>query len=52
MSFPPQMDQSRWPDYKDKVAEVFKTRTRDEWCDLMEGVRCLFCSGAVFVRGA
>ena len=35
--FSPQMDQSRWPDYKDKVAEVFKTRTRDEWCDLMEG---------------
>ncbi len=35
--FSPQMDQSHWPDYKDKVSEVFKSRTRDEWCDLMEG---------------
>ncbi|MCY4531512.1 MAG: CoA transferase, partial [Gammaproteobacteria bacterium] len=35
--FSPQMDQSRWPEYKDKVSEVFKSRTRDEWCDLMEG---------------
>ncbi len=35
--FSPQMDQSRWPDYKDKVSEVFRSRTRDEWCDLMEG---------------
>ena len=35
--FSPQMDQSRWPEYKDKVSDVFKSRTRDEWCDLMEG---------------
>ncbi len=35
--FSPQMDRSCWPDYKDKVSEVFKSRTRDEWCDLMEG---------------
>ena len=35
--FSSQMDQSRWPDYKDKITEVFKSRTRDEWCDLMEG---------------
>jgi alpha-methylacyl-CoA racemase len=35
--FSAQMDQSRWPAYKEKITAVFKTKTRDEWCDLMEG---------------
>ena len=35
--FSAQMDQSRWPEYKEKVAAAFKSKTRDEWCDLMEG---------------
>lgn len=35
--FSAQMDQSRWPEYKDKLTSVFKTKTRDEWRDLMEG---------------
>lgn len=35
--FSAQMDASRWPEYKDKLTVVFKTKTRDEWCDLMEG---------------
>ena len=35
--FSAQMDQSRWPEYKEKIAAVFKTKTRDEWCDIMEG---------------
>ncbi len=35
--FAAQMDQSRWPEYKEKLTEVFKTKTRDEWCDIMEG---------------
>jgi alpha-methylacyl-CoA racemase len=32
----PQMDQSRWPELKVRIAEVFATKTRDEWCALME----------------
>ncbi len=32
----PQMDRSRWPELKVKIAEVFKGKTRDEWCALME----------------
>ena len=36
------MDRSRWPDYKEKVAEVFKSRTRDEWCEIMEGTDVCF----------
>lgn len=34
--FSAQMDQSRWPALKDRLREVFRTRTRDEWNALME----------------
>lgn len=40
--FAPQMDQSRWPDLKEKLAAVIRTRTRDEWCDIMEGTDICF----------
>ena len=33
--FEPQMDKSRWPAWKVRFAEVFKTKTRDEWAALM-----------------
>jgi alpha-methylacyl-CoA racemase len=32
-----QHDRSTWPELKERAAEVFKTKTRDEWCELMEG---------------
>jgi alpha-methylacyl-CoA racemase len=35
-SLPKQMDRSEWPALKERFAEVFKTKTRDEWCALME----------------
>jgi alpha-methylacyl-CoA racemase len=31
-----QLDQARWPELKEKMAEVFMHRTRAEWCDAME----------------
>jgi alpha-methylacyl-CoA racemase len=31
-----QHDQSLWPQLKEKMAEVIATKTRDEWCVLME----------------
>jgi alpha-methylacyl-CoA racemase len=34
--FAPQMDRSRWPKLKERLTELFATRTRDEWCQLME----------------
>jgi alpha-methylacyl-CoA racemase len=34
---PRQMDRKAWPDLKDKFAALFKTKTRDEWCKIMEG---------------
>jgi len=33
---PHQMDRGQWPAMKERVAEIFKTKTRDEWCELME----------------
>ena len=35
--FAAQMDRQRWPAFKEKLAALFKTKTRDEWCAIMEG---------------
>ena len=40
--FAHQMDRGRWPELKAKLAAVFKTKTRDEWCALMEGTDVCF----------
>lgn len=37
-----QMDRSKWPEMKEKLDAVFKTKTRDEWCALMEGTDICF----------
>jgi alpha-methylacyl-CoA racemase len=34
--FAAQMDSARWPHLKERLAEVFATRTRAEWCEVME----------------
>jgi alpha-methylacyl-CoA racemase len=34
---PPQNDRNSWPKMKERVATLFKTKTRDEWCRIMEG---------------
>ncbi|MYG53196.1 MAG: CoA transferase [Rhodospirillaceae bacterium] len=34
---PPQMKPESWPVIKEKLAEIFRTKTRDEWCAIMEG---------------
>ncbi len=38
----PQMDRSRWLENKPAVEAVFKTKTRDEWCAIMEGTDVCF----------
>jgi alpha-methylacyl-CoA racemase len=35
--FQVQMDRSRWPQLSAKLSSVIKTKTRDEWCAIMEG---------------
>ena len=34
---PRQMDRNQWPAMKERLRELFKTKTRAEWCDIMEG---------------
>ena len=34
--FAKQMDRGAWPELKERLREVFLTKTRDEWCALME----------------
>ena len=35
--FAPQMDAVAWDDFKGELTAVFKAKTRDEWCAIMEG---------------
>ncbi len=39
---PPQMDRDSWPAMKERLGGIFKTKTRDEWCDIMEGTDACF----------
>lgn len=40
--FKAQMDRSKWPSLKQKLADVIATKTREEWCDIMEGTDICF----------
>ena len=40
--FAHQMDKRKWPACKSKMTQLFKTRTRQEWCDLLEGTDACF----------
>lgn len=39
---PPRHERAAWPALHDKLAAVFRTRTRDEWCCLLEGTDACF----------
>ena len=30
------MDQSTWPELRERFTALFKTKTRDEWCEILE----------------
>jgi alpha-methylacyl-CoA racemase len=40
--FPNQHDRAQWPAAKEKIAGIWKTRTRDEWCEIFEGSDACF----------
>ncbi len=40
--FSAQMDAAQWPAFKDEISTVFKSKTRDEWCEIMEGTDICF----------
>ena len=41
-TLPAQMDRKAWGQLKAKLAGIFKTKTRDEWCAIMEGTDICF----------
>jgi alpha-methylacyl-CoA racemase len=41
-AFHNQFDRASWPELSEKIAAVFKSKTRDEWCALMEGTDVCF----------
>lgn len=40
--FRQQMNQKKWPELKEKLAAVFRSKTREEWCAVMEGTDVCF----------
>jgi alpha-methylacyl-CoA racemase len=40
--FAPQMDAAQWPALKSELAQVFLSKTQDEWCDIMQGTDVCF----------
>ncbi|MCB4785869.1 CoA transferase [Delftia sp. Lp-1] len=40
--FDAQLDAARWPLLKLRLADVFRTRTRQQWCELLEGSDACF----------
>ena len=45
---PAQNDRSRWPELKARFAAVFRTKTRDQWCALLEGTDACFAPVLTF----
>jgi len=39
---PGRMDRANWPAYKARFADLFRTRSRDEWCKILEGTDACF----------
>ncbi len=39
---PDRMDRSKWSEYKQRLTGIFLEKTRDEWCEIMEGTDICF----------
>jgi alpha-methylacyl-CoA racemase len=40
--FDAQMDRKAWPGLRDKLTKIFKSKTREDWCQIMEGTDICF----------
>ena len=40
--FDAQMDRKAWPELKQKLVDIFKSKSRDDWCKIMEGTDICF----------
>ncbi len=50
--FDNQMNREQWPDLQEKMAALFKTKTREEWTTILEGSDASRSAGCGNVRGA
>ena len=41
-TMPPQRDSVHWPEVKDRLTALFRTKTRDQWCAILEGTDVCF----------
>lgn len=41
-AFKDQMNRKNWSELKKQLAQILKTKTRDEWCEIMEGTDVCF----------
>ena len=41
-AFAAQMDRAGWPELKARIGEVFMTKTRDQWCEIMDATDVCF----------
>jgi len=48
--FGDQNNKANWPILKNKLEAIFKTKTRDEWCELMEGTDACFTPVLDFIE--
>ncbi|HUF84800.1 MAG TPA: CaiB/BaiF CoA-transferase family protein [Acidimicrobiia bacterium] len=39
---PAQMDRGGWPKLRERLTDLFKSKTRDEWCEILEGTDACF----------
>jgi len=39
---PEQMDRKRWSEASERFAKLFRTKTREEWCEILEGTDVCF----------
>ena len=49
-AFQAQYDPNQWPTYKEKITALFKSKTRAEWCTIMEGTDICFAPVLDFVE--
>jgi alpha-methylacyl-CoA racemase len=48
----PRLDRARWPELRETLARAFKTKTRDEWCQIMESTDACCAPVLSFVEAA
>jgi alpha-methylacyl-CoA racemase len=51
-TLPAQMDKAQWPAMRERFAAIFREKTRDEWCAIMEGSDICFAPVLSFAEAA